>query len=54
MLHRLGQGERVQEVAEVIGERVQLVANSIVAEALAREPAPVDGVLAFVDPLLRR
>ena len=35
MFHRLGQGERAQEVGEVLGERVQLKPDGIVPEAAA-------------------
>jgi hypothetical protein len=35
MFHQLGQGERAQEVGEVLGERVQLKPDGIVPEAAA-------------------
>ena len=54
MFHRLGQRERAQEVAQVVGERVQLKTHLVIAEAVAGKPCPVDGVLALLDVLLRR
>ena len=54
MFHRLWQGERAQEIAQVVGERVQLKTYLVVGEAVAGKPCLVDGVLAFLDVLLRR
>ena len=52
VLNLLRQRQRAQEVAEIVGERVELQANRIVAEAVAGKPCPVDRVLTFLDPLL--
>ena len=54
MCHGLGQGKRSQEVAQVVAQGVQLKTHLVVAKAMAREPRPVDGVLAFLNLLLRR
>src|SRR5919112_3742205 len=43
-----------QEVAEVVGQRVQLKPYRVGGEAAARQPGPGDGVLALPDPLLGR
>jgi hypothetical protein len=42
----------MQEVAEIISERMELKPDRIVAEAVAREAGPVDRILAFLDVLL--
>ena len=54
MLHRLGQGERAQEVAEIVGQCMKLKPDGIVAEPSTREARPLDGVLALLDVLLSR
>ena len=54
MLHRLGQGERAQDVAEIVGQCMKLKPDGIVAEPSAREARPLDGVLALLDVLLSR
>ncbi len=51
--HFIGQGERAQKVAQVVGQGVQLKTHLVVAEAMAGKPGPVDRVLAFLDVLLR-
>ncbi len=53
MLHLLRQGQRPHEVGEIVGQGVTLEPNGIVAELAARQPRPFDGVLAFLDVLLR-
>ena len=53
-LDLLGQRQGAEEVGEVVGQRVQLQPHGIRLEALAGQPRPGDGVLAFLDPLLRR
>ena len=50
----LGQGQRPQEVAEIVGERVKPKPNLVVTELLARGACLFDRVFAFLDPLLRR
>ncbi len=52
VLDLLRQRQRAQEVADIPGERVELQANRIVAEAVAEKPCPVDRVLAFLDRFL--
>ena len=54
MLDLFGQGQRTQEVAEIEGEGVQLDTHGVVTENMAGQTRPVNGVLAFLDPLLRR
>ena len=54
MLHFLGQRQGPHEVGEVVGQGVKLEANLVVAELAARQPRPFDGLLAFLDELLRR
>ena len=54
VLHRLRQGQRPHEVAEVVSQGVKLEPDLVVAELLAREARPPDGVLALLDVLLRR
>ncbi len=49
VLGLLRQSQRAQEVAEIVGKRVQLEPNLVVAVAMARKPRPVDGVLALLD-----
>ena len=41
-------------LSKVVCERVQLKTYLVVAEAVARQTGPVDGVLAFLDVLRRR
>ena len=48
----LRQRQRAQEVVDIVGERVELQANRIAAEAVAGQTCPVDRILAFLDPLL--
>ena len=40
------------EVAEIVGERVELEPDGVVTELAARQACPLDGVFAFLDPLL--
>ncbi len=54
MFHRLGQGQRPEEVADIVGQGMQLKTYLVVAEAMAGKPGPVDRVLALLDVLLRR
>ena len=51
MFYRLGQGERAQEVANVVGQGKQLKTYLVVAEAVVRKPRPGERFLAFLDPL---
>ncbi len=52
VLDLLRQSQRAQEVADIVGERVELQANRVVAKTVAGQARPVDRVLAFLDPLL--
>jgi len=54
LLHGIRQRQCAQEVAEIVGERMQLQANGVVGELAAGETRPPDGVLAFFDMLLCR
>ncbi len=54
VFHRLGQGKRSQEVAQVVGQRMKLEPDLVVAEAMTGQSGPVDRVLALLDVLLRR
>ena len=53
LLHRLGQCQTPQEIAEVVGQGEQLKADLIINEIMTRKPRPVQGVLTFLNPLLR-
>ena len=53
VLHRLRQGQRPHEVAEVVSHGVKLKPDLVVAEFLARQARPPDGILAFLDMLFR-
>ena len=48
----LGQGQRAQEVGEVVREGVKLEPHRVVPEGMAGKPRPTDGGLALLDPLL--
>ncbi len=54
MLHITGQGKPTQEVGEIVSQSEQLQPCLVILERAARELRPLDGVLAFLDPLLRR
>jgi hypothetical protein len=49
-----GQGQRAQEVGEVVGKRVELESDGVGPEGRARQPRPPDRVLPLLDPLLGR
>ncbi len=51
VLNLIGQGQRPKDVAQVARQSVQLKPHFVVTKAVARQPGPVDGVLAFLDPL---
>ena len=51
MLDLLRQGQRAQEVGEVVGERVQLEADSVEQERMAAQPRPAERVLPLLDLL---
>ena len=48
------QDQSAPEVAQVVGQDAQLPAHLVCPEPMARQPRPVGGLLAFLDPLLRR
>ena len=48
------QSQGAEEIGEVVGQRVELKSDGIRAERRARQPRPLDRVLPFLDPLLRR
>lgn len=48
------QRQRPHEVSEVVRQGMKLKPDLVVAELAARQPGPLDGVLAFLDPLFRR
>ena len=50
--HCLGRIEAAQECGQVVGQRMQLQPHLIIAKPLARQPCPVEGILAFLDVLL--
>jgi len=49
-----GESEPAQEIPEVVGDDPQEQPDLIGPEAVTGEPGPVRGLLAFLDPLLRR
>ncbi len=53
MLHLLRQGQRPHDVGQIVGQGVKLGPDGVVAELAARQSGPFDGVLAFLDVLLR-
>ena len=54
VLDRLRQSQGPQEVAEIVGQSMQLKANLVAPKAMSREPRPVNRMLAFLDMLLGR
>ena len=53
-LDGLGEGKSAQEIPEVVGDDPKEQPHLIGSEAVTGEPGPVRGLLAFLDPLLRR
>ncbi len=53
VLDLLWQSQRPHEVAEIVGQGVKLEPDGVVAEPAARQPRSPDGVLAFLNILLR-
>jgi len=49
-----GQDQPAQQIAEVIGDHPEGQPHLVGPEAMAGEPGPVGGFLAFLDPLLGR
>ena len=54
MFHRLRQGQPSQKVAQVVSQYEQCEPHLVGHEFVAGKPGPVQGVLALLDPLLRR
>ena len=52
LLDLLRQGQRAQEVGEVVGKGVELEPHGVVAEGVAGQPRPAQRILALADPLL--
>src|SRR4029077_11581412 len=52
LLDRLRRRQRAQKIAEIVGQRMKLEANSVGGEGTARQPRPLDRALALFDPLL--
>ena len=50
--HRLGQFDAAQERGQIVGQCVQLQPQLVVAEPLARQPCPAEGIFAFLVVLL--
>ena len=48
-LDLLGQGQRAQEVGEIVGEREELEPHRVVAEGMAGQPRPAQRQLALLD-----
>jgi hypothetical protein len=46
--------QRPHEVAEIVGKSMELKSNRVGSESAARQPGPLDRVLAFLDVLLAR
>ena len=47
------QDQSAPEIAQVVGQDAQLQTHFVRPETMARQPRPVRGLLAFLDPLLR-
>ena len=54
MADRLGQGQRAQEVGEVVGQGVKLEPHRVGGESVTGQARPGDRVLTLLDALLRR
>ncbi len=52
MLDLLRQSQSAQEVAEIVGERMELEPDLVVPEAMAGKPRPVDRILTVLNSLL--
>jgi len=51
-LHRLGQCQTSQEIAEVVSQSKEMKTHLIIHKIMTRKPRPVQGVLTFLNPLL--
>src|SRR5271165_3863045 len=51
-LRRLRHRQRPHEIAEIVGQRVELEADGVGGEGSARQAGPLDRALALFDPLL--
>ena len=54
MFHWLWQSQPSHEVAQAVGQYKQPQPHLVSNEPVTREPRPVQGVFAFLDPLLGR
>ena len=54
MTHRPGQHGLPQEVAQIVGQHEQLQPHLVFRKVVAGQAGPLDGILASLDPLLRR
>ena len=46
--------QRAQKVAEIVGQRMKLKADSVGGERTARQPRPLDRAFPLLNPLLAR
>src|SRR6476620_8206317 len=53
-LRRFGHRQRPHEIAQVVGEGMELKPHGVGGEGAARQACPFDRALSFLDPLLRR
>ena len=53
-LNGQGQDEPAQKIAQIVGDDPEKQPDLIGPKAVAREPGPVGGLFALLDPLLRR
>ena len=53
LLHRLGQYQSPQKITKVVTQSKELKSDLIIHKIVAGKPCPVQGVLTFLDPLLR-
>ncbi len=54
MFDSSGKDQASQKIAQVVGQNKQSQPHLIRDKALAGQPRPVQGILAFLDPLLGR
>ena len=54
MTHRLGQHRLTQKVAQIVSQHEQVQPHLVVHKIVTGQPRPFDGVLALLNPLLRR
>lgn len=54
VLHAPGKRQPAKEIPEIVRQGEQLEPDLVVHEVVARQPCPLNRVLAFLDPLFRR